>query len=49
MLEEMYDLYDPLLKTLHKINTEYGWDNKTADVAYSLMKSITNPTLHSGH
>ena len=44
-LEEMYDLYDPLLKTLHKINTEYGWDNKTADAAYSLMKSITDPTF----
>ena len=41
----MYDLYNPLLKTLHKINTEHGWDNKTADAAYSLMKSITNPVF----
>ena len=43
VLEEMYDLYDPLLKTLCKINTKYGWDNKTADAAYSLIKRITNP------
>ena len=41
----MYALYDPLLKILHKINTEHGWDNKTADAAYSLMKSITDPTF----
>ena len=34
-----------MLKTLHKINTDNGWDNKTADAAYSLMKSIINPTF----
>ena len=45
VLEEMYDLYDPLPKTLHKINTEHGWDSKTADAAYSLRKSITDPTF----
>ena len=41
----MYDLYDPLLKTLHKINTEHEWDSKTTDETYSLMKSITDPTF----
>ena len=45
VLEEMYDLYDSLLKTLHKINTEHGWDNERADAAYSVMKSTTNPTF----
>ena len=37
--------YDPLLKTLHKINTEHGRDNKIADAAYSLMNSCTDPTF----
>ena len=45
MLEEIYDLCDPLLKTLHKINTEHRWDNKIADTAHSLMKSIADPTF----
>ena len=44
-LEEMYDLYDPLLKTLHKINTEHGRNSKISNAAYSLMKCITNPTF----
>ena len=33
------------LETLHKINTEHGLDNKTADAAYGPMKSITDPTF----
>ena len=41
----MCDLYDPLLKTLLKINKEQGWHNKTAGTAYSVMKSITDPTF----
>ena len=41
----MCGLYDPSLKTLHKINTKHGWDNKTVDAAYSLMKAITDPTF----
>ena len=45
VLEEMHGLYDPLLKTLHKINTEHGCSNKTADAAYSFMKSITDSTF----
>ena len=45
MLEEMYNLYDSLLNTLDKMNTEHAWDNKTADAAYSLRKSITTPTF----
>ena len=45
MLEEIIPLYEPLLTTLQKIATEKGWDCKTANSAYSLIKSITDPTF----
>ena len=41
VLEEIIALYEPLLTTLQKIATEKGWDCKTANSAYSLIKSIT--------
>ena len=43
--EEIIALYEPLLTTLQKIATEKGWDCKTANSAYSLIKSITDPTF----
>ena len=45
MLEEIIELYEPLLTTLQKNLTEKGWDCKTANSAYSLIKSITDPTF----
>ena len=45
VLEEIIALYEPLLTTLQKIATEKGWDCKTANSAYSLIKSITDPTF----
>ena len=45
VLEEIIALYEPFLTTLQKIATEKGWDCKTANSAYSLIKSITDPTF----
>ena len=38
-------LYESLLKTLEKITTKRGWDNKATDSAHNLMKSLTDPTF----
>ena len=43
--EKIIAVYEPLLTTLQTIATEKGWDCKTANSAYSLMKSITDPTF----
>ena len=45
VLEEIHMLYEPLLKTLEKITTGRGWDNKATDSAHSLMKSLSDPTF----
>ena len=45
VLAEIHMLYEPLLKTLEKITTERGWDNKATGSAHSLMKSLTDPTF----
>ena len=39
VLEEIIALYEPLLTTLQKIATEKGWDCKTANSAYSLIRA----------
>ena len=35
-------LYEPPLKTLEKITTEYGWDDLTNYAAYGLIKNSSN-------
>ena len=42
VLEEVKLLYDPILKTLEKITTEKGWDHKSIDSAFGLLKNITD-------
>ena len=48
VLEEIHIMYEHLLKTLEKITTERGWDNKATDSAHSLMKSLNDPTFLVG-
>ena len=43
VLEEIIAQYEPLLRTLQKIATKKGWDCKSANSAYILTMSITDP------
>ena len=45
VLEEIHMLYKPLLKTLEKITTDRGWDNKATDSTHSFMKCLADPTF----
>ena len=48
VLEEIHIMCEHLLKTLGKITTEMGRENKAIDSAHSLMKSLTDPTFLVG-
>ena len=45
ILEEIQVLYEPILRTLEKITSDWGWGCKTVDTAYSLLKNITDSTF----
>ena len=45
VLEEAQLLYEPILQTLETITSEKGWDRKTVDSAYGLLKNITESTF----